>query len=284
MLFKLKKPVTAYQISEILGIKYSGRNVEIENISSLSYMKESCLAFSIDSVSDISEYNLVIGASRDSLSDNYLSSNRPRLDFIRVLGWLKKNDYLQKRECGKVHNDACIHPNSIVDKGAQIGRGCMVGPFSYIGSNVVMGENICIGSSVSIGHEGFGYERDENDIPIHFPHLADVIIESEVVIGNNCTLSCGNLENTHIASHVKIDDHVYIAHNVQIGMKTMIMSGVHCNGSVRIGEKCWVGTGALIREGITVESESIIGMGSVVINNVTAGETVYGNPARSRGI
>ena len=60
---------------------------------------------------------------------------------------------------------------------------------------------------------------------------------------------------------------------------------VMCNGNVIIEDHVYVGAGAMIRQGrpdqpVIVGEGAVIGMGSVVLNDVPAGTTVVGNPAR----
>ena len=51
---------------------------------------------------------------------------------------------------------------------------------------------------------------------------------------------------------------------------------------VTIGRDVWVGGGAIILPGVSIGDGAVIGAGSVVTRDVPAGQTVVGNPARSR--
>lgn len=137
-----------------------------------------------------------------------------------------------------------------------------------------------IGSGCVVGQTGFGYERDEEGIPVSFPHFGRVIIEHDCEIGSNSTISRGNLDDTRIGRYVKIDDQVYIAHNCVIGESTMIAGGARLCGGVVIGNRCWVGSGAMIRQGLDVGDQAIIGLGAVVVRSVAAETVVAGNPAK----
>ncbi|MBY4891562.1 sugar O-acetyltransferase [Rhodobacteraceae bacterium N5(2021)] len=50
---------------------------------------------------------------------------------------------------------------------------------------------------------------------------------------------------------------------------------------VTLGRDVWVGGGAIILPGVTVGDGAIIGAGAVVTQDVAAGTTVVGNPARA---
>lgn len=280
MLYHLSSSVSSIGVAQVLGIPFDGDNIELTKVSSLKYIEKGCISYSTELIDEVPEGGLVITPTSNKPVTNGLVSNNPRLDFIRVLGWLIDNCLLEEKKKGFVHPDAYINSTSVIEDGAQIGRGCVIGPYSHISRHVVLGENVKIGNSVIIGHDGFGFERDENGTPHHFPHLGQVVIGDNVEIGNLCTIARGNLENTCIESDVKIDDHVYIAHNVKVIQKTLVMSGVHLNGRVQVGEGCWLGTGALVREGQVIGDRAIIGMGSVVVSDVASGSKVAGNPAR----
>ncbi|MCW4589180.1 sugar O-acetyltransferase [Gluconacetobacter entanii] len=85
---------------------------------------------------------------------------------------------------------------------------------------------------------------------------------------------------------------VRIGDGTQIGPGVQILAADHPRApelrqkmlesgrSVTIGRNVWIGGGAIILPGITVGDHAIIGAGSVVTQNVAAGATVAGNPAR----
>ena len=122
--------------------------------------------------------------------------------------------------------------------------------------------------------------RDEDGVPVRFPHIGKVIVDDECEIGCNTTIARGNLQDTRLHANVKIDDQVYIAHNCEIGNSTMIAGGATVCGGVVIGSHCWIGAGAMIRQGIEIGAKAIVGLGAVVVNTVAADTIVAGNPAR----
>ena len=147
------------------------------------------------------------------------------------------------------------------------------------GSVVLMSDNINIGPNCSIGFDGFGYVRDE-DGWVKFPHKGKVIIEDSVEIGANCCIDRGSLSDTIIHKGVKMDNHVHIAHNVEVGEDTLIVANVFIGGSVKIGKRCWIGPNVCIRDNITIGDDCMIGMGSVVTKDIPSGKVVYGVPAK----
>ena len=137
-----------------------------------------------------------------------------------------------------------------------------------------------IHESAQIGFAGFGFERTADGSCLRFPHYGKVIIEDDVEIGPNTCIARGALGNTIIHKGVKIDSLCHIAHNVEIGEHTLIVSHAMIGGSVKIGKRCFIGGGAIIRDHITIGDDAFIGLGAVVVHDVPAKTTVIGNPAR----
>jgi len=85
---------------------------------------------------------------------------------------------------------------------------------------------------------------------------AGVVVNSNVRIGSHCIISCGALI-------------------VQLGVGSIINSGV------KIGKGAFIGSGVTVVSGVTIGKKARIGAGSVVVADVKAGETVFGNPAKT---
>jgi UDP-3-O-[3-hydroxymyristoyl] glucosamine N-acyltransferase len=79
---------------------------------------------------------------------------------------------------------------------------------------------------------------------------------------------------------VKIDDHVFIAHNVEVGENTLIIACAEISGSVTIGRGVWIGPNASIRDKVTIGDKALVGLGAVVTKNVVDNAVVAGNPAK----
>ena len=88
------------------------------------------------------------------------------------------------------------------------------------------------------------------------------------------------MKDTVIKNGVKIDDHVYLAHNVFVKENSLLMAGVKLNGRVEVGKECWIGTNVLVREGCVIGNYVTVGMGGVVVKNIEEYAVVFGNPAK----
>jgi UDP-3-O-[3-hydroxymyristoyl] glucosamine N-acyltransferase len=179
-----------------------------------------------------------------------------------------------------ISSSASIGEYSVIEDGVIIGDEVKIGHHTVICRDVKIGDRSQIGSNSVIGTTGLGFERDENLNPIRIPHLGGVVIGNDVEVGSCVTIARGTIDNTCIDNMVKIDDHVFIAHNVLIGARSILVAGCEVSGSVQIGEDCWIGPLSTIRDGVIVGRKSIVGMGAVVTKNVGDNKTVAGNPAR----
>ncbi len=144
-----------------------------------------------------------------------------------------------------------IHPTSDVHtkrigKDTKIWQYCVVFPKANIGSNC----NIC----------------------------ANVLIENDVIIGDNVTVKSG----VQLWDGVTVEDDVFIGPNVtftndliprskhypEIFEKTIIKKGAS------------IGANSTIVAGVTIGKYAFVGAGSVVTKNIPANTLWYGNPAK----
>lgn len=116
---------------------------------------------------------------------------------------------------------------------------------------------------------------------------ADVVIMDEVSIGEGALLSPGVVitSNVVIGRHFQANIQSYVEHDCRIGDFVTFGPSVRCNGNVTIGDGAYIGCGAMIRQGtasrpLTIGANAVVGMGAVVLQDVPAGTTVVGNPAR----
>lgn len=275
----LQRSMLSSDLAAALCLPHRGVAMDVLAVTSAEGASSGCLCFGAPVAQTGADAIWVTDSPERGLR-TVIASRRPRLDFIRALHHLRLNGCWPAPLPASIAPSALIHPSAMVHQGAQIGADCNIGPGAVIHASVRLGARVTVGAGTVLGHDGFGYERQDDGRPLHFPHLGALVVEDDVTIGNLCSVSRGTLDDTRIGSHTRIDDQVYIAHNVIIGQSVLVMSGVRINGRVRVEDSCWLGTGALVREGRTVGQGATVGMGSVVIAPVAGGQVVAGNPAR----
>jgi UDP-3-O-[3-hydroxymyristoyl] glucosamine N-acyltransferase len=202
-----------------------------------------------------------------------------------------------------------IHPAAV------IGSGCYIGAFAYVGENASIGNNVklyphvyvgdgvkildnttlyagvkiyqgcAIGSnciihaSSVIGSDGFGFAQGENMNYKKIPQLGNVVIEDDVEIGSNVSIDRATMGSTRIGKGSKIDNLVQIAHNVEVGGDTIIISQAGIAGSTKVGNKCVIAAQAGLVGHIRIGNNVIIGAQSGVSGDIDDNQICLGSPA-----
>jgi UDP-3-O-[3-hydroxymyristoyl] glucosamine N-acyltransferase len=280
MIYPLNKGISSQRLSNYLAAEHLGISVMVSSFGDSNTANAGCICF-IDAVPREHNKDSIVISSRPLIdcSTNIIFSNL-RLAFINILSYLQFNGYINQKYEGKIHSTASIASSAIVELGADIGAGVSIGPGSLVKSCVVLRAGTKIGANCTLGHDGFGFERDEYGKAFRFPHFGKLIIDEDCEIGQSCCISRGTLKDTVIKNGVKIDDHVYLAHNVFVKENSLLMAGVKLNGRVEVGKECWIGTNVLVREGCVIGNHATVGMGGVVVKNIEEYAVVFGNPAK----
>lgn len=182
-----------------------------------------------------------------------------------------------------IGNNVKIYPNSFIGDNVTIGDGCVFFAGVRIYSETVIGNRCTIHSGTIIGSDGFGFAPQEDGTYVKVPQIGNVIIEDDVEIGSCTTVDRATLGSTIIRKGVKLDNHIQVAHNVEIGENTVIAAQTGIAGTTKIGKNCLIGgqvgfAGHLvIGDGVRVQAQSGIG------KNLESGEVVQGSPAFNYG-
>jgi UDP-3-O-[3-hydroxymyristoyl] glucosamine N-acyltransferase len=171
----------------------------------------------------------------------------------------------------------------VPDVPAVVGPGCSIAPTAVLGPRVVLGARVTVGPGAVIGHPGFGWAFGEGGAVRAVPQLGGVIVEDDVSIGPLCTVDAGTLAPTRIRAGAKLDAHVHVGHNGDVGAGSIIAAQCGFAGSVTLGRGVLVGGQVGIADHVTVGDGARIAGGSGVIGDVPAGTVVAGYPAVPRG-
>jgi UDP-3-O-[3-hydroxymyristoyl] glucosamine N-acyltransferase len=210
-----------------------------------------------------------------------LVSTQPRLDFARALASLEQLVGFEWSETPPIiAPDARIGQNVVLGLGVRIGAGTIIAHNVVIGDEVQIGARCVVKSGAVIGEEGFGFERDSDGRAVRLPHIGTVVIGDDVEVGSLTTVCRGTLSNTVLRDGCKVDDHVHIAHNVDVGADAFVIACAEVSGGVTIGPRAWIAPNASVMNQLTIGADSVIGLGGVVVKSVPDGATVVGNPAK----
>ncbi len=211
-----------------------------------------------------------------------------------------------------------VHPTAIVDPSVEIPKECIIGPYVCIEADVKLGEQVIIAAhcviganctigdhttlhprvtlysdsiignhcrihaGTVIGADGFGFAPTEHGYD-KIPQIGHVEIGDHVEIGANSCVDRATMGVTRIASGVKIDNLVQIAHNCTVDEHTVIAAQAGLAGSAHIKEWCQLGGQVGIAGHLTVGDHSQLGGQTGVLGNLQPHSVVMGTPAMPVG-
>jgi UDP-N-acetylglucosamine acyltransferase len=190
-----------------------------------------------------------------------------------------------------------IHPTAIVEPGARIASDVEIGPYAVIGPHVEIGAGSRVGShTVITGNTRIG----ANNSIYQFVSLGDAPQDKKyggelthLEIGDNntirefCTINRGTVQDTgttRIATDNWIMAYVHIAHDCQIGSRTVFANNAQLAGHVRVGDYAILGGFTVVHQFCRIGAHSITGMGTILLKDLPPYVTASGNPARPHGI
>jgi UDP-N-acetylglucosamine acyltransferase len=189
-----------------------------------------------------------------------------------------------------------IHPTAIVDPAADLATDVVVGPYAVIGAGVRIGRGSEIGAHCVI--EGPTTIGEGNRI---FSHAAlggapqDMKYRGEptrLVIGDRntirefCTFNRGTEQGggvTRVGSDNWVMAYVHVAHDVQLGSRTILANNATLAGHVEVGD--WVIVGGLtgVHQFCKIGAHAMTGFQSRISQDVPPYMMVEGNPSGVRG-
>jgi UDP-3-O-[3-hydroxymyristoyl] glucosamine N-acyltransferase len=282
--------IKASDIAAYLNADLSGQDIMINSVSSLSNPKANSLVFS-KKVFNYDGIDSLLVICTEAVREqcilqtklSFIVVSNPRLVFAKVV----QNFFLETpipyihptavvAENAKLHPSASIGAYCVVESGVSIGEGSVIKNHVVISGNVKIGKFCYIKSGAVIGEEGFGFDFEDDQTPVRLPHLGSVEIGDFVEIGSNATVARGTLDNTIVGKHTKIDDHVHIAHNCNIGINCVITACAALSGGVTLEGSNWIGPNSAIIQKIKIHENAFVGIGSVVTESIKTRSKVMG--------
>ena len=210
-----------------------------------------------------------------------------------------------------------IQQPAYISATAKLGENIFIGAFSYIGNNVIIGDNVkifphvflgdnvtvdvnttiypgvkiyydcVIGKNVTIhaatviGSDGFGFAPQADGTFKKVPQIGNVVIEDNVEIGANTTIDRATLGSTLIKTGAKLDNLIQVAHNVEVGINTVIAAQAGVSGSTKIGNNVMIGGQAgivghlQIADGSKINAQSGVSKSIKIPNSSVTGSPAY---------
>lgn len=224
-----------------------------------------------------------------SLLELYAQSKQPKSgietpSFIHSTAKVGKNLYLGAfsylAEKVAVGSNVKIYPQVYVGPNVKIGDNTIIYPGVKIYEDCIIGAHCVVHAGAVIGADGFGFASGEDTNYKKIPQIGNVIVEDHVEIGANATVDRATMGSTILRKGVKIDDHVHIAHNVEVGDNTVMAAQVGVAGSTKIGKNCMFGGQVGISPHVKIADGVKVGAQAGISGDIKKeGAILLGSPA-----
>ena len=181
-------------------------------------------------------------------------------------------------ERSRVGARTVLHPGVHVGDDVVIGEDCVLYPTVVVRERITLGSRVIIHASSVLGTDGFGYRWDGAK-HAKVPQIGTVIVEDDVEIGSCVCVDRAKFGATRIGRGTKIDNHVQIAHNVQVGPHCIIVAHVGIAGSAKLGAGVVLGGRVSVRDHVTVGDGAMVAATSAIIEDVDPKSFMSGTPA-----
>jgi UDP-N-acetylglucosamine acyltransferase len=189
-----------------------------------------------------------------------------------------------------------IHPTAIVDPGAELADDVEVQAYAVVGDRVRVGGGTRIGphavieGPTTIGRDnrihGFASLGGAPQDKKYAGEQTELVIGDRNTIREFCTFNRGTTQDagvTRVGHDNWIMAYVHIAHDCQVGDRTILANNAALAGHVHLGD--WVIVGGLtgIHQFVKVGAHAFVGFASAVTQDVPPFMLVDGNPLAVRG-
>ena len=192
---------------------------------------------------------------------------------------------------------AQIHPTAVIEPGAELASSVTVGPYTLIRSKVRVAEGTTIGPHCVIeGHTTIG--RDNRIF--QFASLGAIPQDkkytgepSQLIIGDRntirefCTFNIGTAQGggvTRLGDDNWMMAYTHLAHDCQVGHKTIFANNAQIAGHVHVGDWAILGAYTAVHQFVKIGAHAITGMGTILLQDVPPFSMVSGNPAQMHAI
>lgn len=190
-----------------------------------------------------------------------------------------------------------IHPLAIVDPGAKIGKDVQIGAFTIIGADVEIGNGTWIGPHVMIngptriGSENRIYQFSSlGEAPQHLGYKNEptwLEIGDRNIIREYCTLNRGTVGGggvTRLGHDNFIMAYCHLAHDCQVGNRTIFANGTSLAGHVKVEDQVIFGGFTMIHQFCRVGAHAMTGISTVTFKDIPPYLLVAGNTAVPHGL
>ncbi|MGB4205418.1 MAG: UDP-3-O-(3-hydroxymyristoyl)glucosamine N-acyltransferase [Bacteroidales bacterium] len=272
-------PTTLKELAEFLSANYHGDPDHIiSGINEIHMVQPGDITF----VDHPKYYKKALGSEADTIIINtkvekpegkaLIFSDDPFTDYVKIVK--KYRPFVPANKM--ISSEALIGEGTIIQPGAFIGNNVVIGKNCLIHANVsiydhsIIGDNVIIHSNTVIGADAFYFQRKASGYS-KMESCGRVIIEDNVEIGACCTIDKGVSGDTIVGNGTKLDNHIQIGHDTQIGKNCLFASAVVIAGVSKIEDD------VVLWGQVAVQKDIIIKKGAVVLATSAVDKTLEGN-------
>lgn len=190
---------------------------------------------------------------------------------------------------------ANIHPTAIIEPGAQLAESVTIGPYTIIRANVSIGEGTTVGPHCVIeGHTTIGRDNrifqfaSLGAVPQDKKYAGEptrLEIGDRNTIREFCTFNLGTAQDvgvTRLGDDNWMMAYTHLAHDCQVGNKTIFANNAQIAGHVVVGDWAILGAYTNVHQFVKIGPHAMTGMGTSLLQDVPPFAMISGNPAEAR--
>jgi len=292
------------QIAKEINIDFTGNDIDIDGLHTLSEASSSQLSFFNDEkyLSQLAETKaaaVLLDAKYAELlpsSTIALVTDEPYLK-LALASKLFAHKIETKGEDPKMGEGCDIDAQVRFGKNVMLGNnvtilaGCYLGDNVTVGSDTLLhpnvtlyhgtklGERCIVHSGTVIGSDGYGFAHTRTGEHVKIYQNGNAVIEDDVEIGANCTVDRAVFGTTYVRKGTKIDNLIQIAHNCDVGENCLFASQVGLSGSTTLGRNVVMGGQSATTGHLSIGDFSTLAGRCVATKSLESGKTYGGFPA-----
>jgi len=292
------------QITEQIALTFTGNDIEIDGIHTLSEATSTQLSFFTDS-------KYVSQLLHTKAAAVFIDEEHAKLLPSTTIALITDEAYLKLALASKFFAHKLEtkggHPEMgegcDIDKRVRFGKnvtlgdnviilaGCYVGDNVTIGSDTLLhpnvtlyhgtqlGERCIIHSGTIIGCDGYGFAHTKLGEHVKIYQNGNALVEDDVEIGANCTIDRAVFGTTYIRKGTKLDNLIQIAHNCDVGEHTLCAAQVGLSGSTTLGRNVVMGGQSATAGHLEIGAFATLAARTGVTKSLEGGKTYAGFPA-----
>jgi len=292
------------QITEQIALTFTGNDIDIDGIHTLSEATSTQLSFFTDS-----KYASQLPHTKAAAV--FIDEEHAKLLPSTTIALITDEAYLKLALASKFFAHKLEtkggHPEMgegcDIDKRVRFGKnvtlgdnviilaGCYVGDNVTIGSDTLLhpnvtlyhgtqlGERCIIHSGTIIGCDGYGFAHTKLGEHVKIYQNGNALVEDDVEIGANCTIDRAVFGTTYIRKGTKLDNLIQIAHNCDVGEHTLCAAQVGLSGSTTLGRNVVMGGQSATAGHLEIGAFATLAARTGVTKSLEGGKTYAGFPA-----